>query len=81
MEKLQIKNRLFGYVSLAAELQKAKPQEHVMDTLVLKKVDVPSAREAFSRIHNWGKQFAKKKGLKDSDVEKRVHIGRGIKSR
>ena len=49
------------------------------DTLILKKVNVPSAREAFEKIHKFGVEFARKRGLKESDVEKIIHKGRGIK--
>lgn len=50
------------------------------DTLILKKVNVPSAREVFEKIHKFGVEFARKRGLKESDVEKMIHKGRGIKS-
>lgn len=50
------------------------------DTLILKKVNVPSAKEVFEKLHKWGIEFAKKSGLKESDVEELVHKGRGIKS-
>ena len=50
------------------------------DTLILKKVNVPTAKEAFEKIHKFGVEFAKKKGLKEEDVEKIIHNGRGLKS-
>jgi len=50
------------------------------DTLILKKVNIPSAQEAFNKIHEFGVAFAKKKGIKESMVEKRIHAGREIKS-
>jgi len=50
------------------------------DTIILKKVNVPSAKEAFDRIHKWGVKFAKSRGLKESSVESIIHKGRGIKS-
>jgi len=50
------------------------------DTLILKKVNVPSAREAFAKIHRWGLDFARKKGISEKDVEDIIHKGRGIKS-
>jgi len=50
------------------------------DTLILKKVNVPSAKEAFEKVHKWGVQFAKNKGLKEKDVEGIIHKGRGVKS-
>ena len=49
------------------------------DTLILKKVNIPSAKEAFAKIHKFGTQFAKNKGLKESSVEDIIHKGRGIK--
>ncbi|MDP3766171.1 MAG: AbrB/MazE/SpoVT family DNA-binding domain-containing protein [Nanoarchaeota archaeon] len=50
------------------------------DTLVLKKVDLPSAKEAFERIHKWGTKLAKEKGWKQGDVMKIIHKGRGVRS-
>lgn len=50
------------------------------DTLILKKVDVPSAEEAFTKVHKWGLEFARKRSLKEKDIEKIIHKGRGIKS-
>ena len=49
------------------------------DTLVLKKVKVPSANETFEKIHRWGVQLAKEKGWKEKDVLKKIHVGRGLK--
>ena len=48
------------------------------DTLILKKINVPSAKEAFAKIHKFGVEFAKKKQLKESSVEGIIHKGRGI---
>lgn len=50
------------------------------DTLILKRVNVPTAKEAFEKVHKWGIEFASKKGLKEEDVEKIIHKGRGLKS-
>ena len=50
------------------------------DTLILKKVNVPTAKEVFEKVHKWGVAFAKTKGWKEGDVMKRVYKGRGIKS-
>lgn len=50
------------------------------DTIILKKVDVPSATEAFEKIHKFGVELAKKRGLKEEDVENIIHKGRGLKS-
>ena len=50
------------------------------DTLILKRVNVPTAKEVFAKVHKWGVSFAKKKGWKEEDVMKMIHHGRGIKS-
>jgi len=34
-----------------------------------------TAKEAFEKIHECGVEFAKKKGLKEEDVEKIIHKG------
>jgi len=43
------------------------------DTLILKKVNVPTAKEVFDKVHKFGVQFAKSKGLKEKDVEQIIH--------
>lgn len=43
------------------------------DTLILKKVNVPTAREVFEKVHKWGTQFAKKKGWKEEDFIRKIH--------
>ena len=48
------------------------------DMLILKKIGVPTAEEAFEKLHEWGAKFAKKKGLKQKDVVVNIHKGRGI---
>ncbi len=50
------------------------------DTVVLKKIKVPTAKEAFEKLHKLGIKFAKEKGLKEEEVMKKIHAGRGIKS-
>ena len=50
------------------------------DTVVLKKVKVPTAKEAFEKLTKWGSNVAKKKGWKEEDVVKKIHEDRGIKS-
>lgn len=47
------------------------------DALILKKIGIPTAEEAFDKLHEWGTKFAKKKGLKRKDVVGRIHKGRG----
>jgi antitoxin PrlF len=49
------------------------------DTLVLKKVKVPTAKEAFEDVHRWGVSIAKAKGWKESDVAGIIHKRRGVK--
>jgi antitoxin PrlF len=48
------------------------------DTLILKKVNVPAAKEVFKKIHKWGVALAKKKGWKEADVTKMIHKGREV---
>ncbi len=50
------------------------------DTIILKKVNVPSAKQMFEKVHKWGVNFAKQKGMKEEEIEKIIHKGRGIKS-
>lgn len=50
------------------------------DTIILKKVTVPSREELFQKVTKWGTEFAKKKGLKEEDVMKIIHKRRGIRS-
>ena len=50
------------------------------DTLILKKVNVTTAKEVFEKVHRWGTALAKKKGWKESDVMVVIHKGRGVKS-
>ena len=35
------------------------------DTIVLKKIDIPKAREVFEKVHMWGVEFSRKKGIKE----------------
>ena len=39
------------------------------DTIILKKVAMPSKNEVFERVHAWGVKFAVKKGLKETDLQ------------
>ena len=47
------------------------------DTIILKKVSVPSPKEVFERLHRWGVTFAKKKGLREENLQ--AAIGRSRK--
>ena len=49
------------------------------DMLLLKKIEMPSAEEAFDKLHEWGVAHAKKNRLKQEDVIKKIHKGRGIR--
>jgi antitoxin PrlF len=49
------------------------------DTLVLKKVTVPTAKEAFETLHKWGVNLAKEKAWKESSVMRTIHKRRGVK--
>ncbi|MFQ6136897.1 MAG: AbrB/MazE/SpoVT family DNA-binding domain-containing protein [Candidatus Hydrothermarchaeales archaeon] len=49
------------------------------DTIILKKVEIPSTLEAFEALVEWGVEFAKKKGIKEEDIEKIIHRHRGAK--
>ena len=49
------------------------------DTVVLKKVEMPSAKETFEEISSWGRKHARRLGIKQKDVEKIIHEHRGIK--
>jgi AbrB family looped-hinge helix DNA binding protein len=46
------------------------------DTIVLKKVAVPSSKEVFARLHSWGIKFAAKKGLKEEDLQAAIKRSR-----
>ena len=39
------------------------------DTIVLKKVLLPSKKELFEKMHAWGTAFAKRKGLREEDLQ------------
>lgn len=46
------------------------------DTVVLKKVVMPSAKEVFERVHSWGTKFSAKKGLKEADLQAAIKRSR-----
>ncbi len=50
------------------------------DTIILKKVEVPSNLEAFEALVDWGVKFAKEKGIKEEDIERVIHKRRGVKA-
>ncbi|MFH0971935.1 MAG: AbrB/MazE/SpoVT family DNA-binding domain-containing protein [Candidatus Micrarchaeota archaeon] len=43
------------------------------DVILLKKLKLPTAAEAFKQISDWGKDYAKKKGFEESDVDAMLH--------
>ncbi|MEW6203630.1 MAG: AbrB/MazE/SpoVT family DNA-binding domain-containing protein [bacterium] len=49
------------------------------DAIVLKKIQVPSAEEAFEKLNQWGVRLAKERGWKEKDVVKIVHRSRNKK--
>ncbi len=46
------------------------------DTIILKKIDLPSQKEMFERLHKWGVNLAKKKGLKEEDLQDTIKKSR-----
>jgi len=46
--------------------------------IFLKKVEIPELK-GWKEVFKWGEAYAKKKGLKEKDVERIVHKTRGIK--
>ncbi|HLD06518.1 MAG TPA: AbrB/MazE/SpoVT family DNA-binding domain-containing protein [Candidatus Nanoarchaeia archaeon] len=46
--------------------------------ILLKKLDIPDPKEEFKKLTKWGRDFAKKKGLKQENMESIIHKGRGI---
>lgn len=50
------------------------------DTIILKKIETPSTLDAFEALVDWGVEFAKKKGIKEEDIERVIHKRRGVKA-
>ena len=46
------------------------------DTIVLKKVVMPSKKEVFEKLHSWGTKFAARKGLKEADLQAAIKRSR-----
>ena len=42
------------------------------DTIILKKVIIPSPKQVFERVHSWGTAFAAKKGLKEEELQQKL---------
>ncbi len=49
------------------------------DTIILKKIDLPSADQAFKELHEWGVKHAKAKGLREAEVIEKIHKSRVLK--
>ena len=43
------------------------------DTLILKKIEMPKAKEVFEKVHKWGTEMAKMRGWKEEDFIKRLN--------
>lgn len=48
------------------------------DFILLKKLHIPDLEEEFERLTKWGQSFAKKKGLTEKEVMRKIHKGRGV---
>jgi AbrB family looped-hinge helix DNA binding protein len=49
------------------------------DILILKKIQTPSAEDMFAEIRKAALPAIKKKGIKEEDVVRLIHEGRGVK--
>jgi AbrB family looped-hinge helix DNA binding protein len=49
------------------------------DTILIKKLNVPSEKETFKEINKWGKEFVKEKNIKEKDVVNIIHKRRKLK--
>ena len=47
------------------------------DTIVLKKVGMPSPKEVFERVHKWGVKLAKERGIKEEELQGIIERTRG----
>ncbi len=53
----------------------------VKDYVILKKINIPDLKKEFEELVNYGKQHAKKLGIKsEEDVVRMIHEARGVKS-
>lgn len=53
----------------------------VKDYVILKKVNIPDLKKEFEELVKYGRQHAKKLGIKsEKDVVRMIHEARGIKS-
>ena len=47
------------------------------DSILLKRVELPSKKELFEKVHKWGVSFAKKKGIREEDLQSVIKRNRG----
>lgn len=53
----------------------------IKDYIVLKKINIPDLKKEFERLVDYGRQHAKKLGIKsEKDVVRMIHEARGVKS-
>lgn len=73
LTKLSSKGQVVIPLSLREELNLKEGETLAVmgkeDTILLKKVEIPSTKEAFQKLHAWGVKFAKTKGLKESQLQ------------
>ena len=51
------------------------------DLVLMRKISIPDPKKEFEDLTKFGRDFAKKKGIKsEADVVSRIHKGRGVKS-
>lgn len=48
------------------------------DTILLKKISVPSEKEMFEKLNKWGTELAKKKSWKEEDVQNIIKKRRSL---
>lgn len=65
---------------LGLEIGSSVAVECIDGFVLLKKIDVPDIMKEFKSLAKLGSKFAKNKGLKEEDIVKIIHKGRGIKS-
>ncbi len=46
------------------------------DTILLKKLSIPSKKELFESVHSWGVKFAKRKGFKEEKLQEQIERAR-----
>ncbi len=46
------------------------------DTILLKKLSIPSQKELFEGIHDWGVKFSKRKSFKEEKLQEQIERAR-----